>query len=322
MRNNLSIKKNIKILIIGFGSIGQRHYRNLLGLGYKNVYVYDVNGERIRSQELRIKSLDQSSLKDFNVVFVCSPNNLHVRHALLAVKAGCYLFIEKPLSHNMRGIEKLREICEEKKIITMIGCNMRFHPCLKFIKNYLDKNKLGKIYGLDHECGYYLPYWRPGTDYRKNYAAKKETGGGIILDDIHEFDLMFWLNNFIKVAESKFIFGRVGNLEIETEDICIAGFKFRNKVLGTIRCDYLQQSYSRNCKVKGEKGNIEWDFKENIVWLKTKEKNKKLFSVKDFDFNRVYVDEVKYFFDCIRKNKKTFNDINVATNVLKYCYEK
>lgn len=318
------MKKDLKILIIGFGSIGQRHYRNLIKLGFGNVYVYDVDDTKTRKHEntKTINQININTLKQFQIVFVCNPNNMHIKTAILAAKAGCHLFIEKPLSHNLQDIEKLKKTVEKNKLINMVACNMRFHPCLKFIKNYLDKNKLGKIFSIFHEFGYYLPYWRPGTDYRKNYAAKKLTGGGIILDDIHEFDLLFWLNDFIKVKESKFIYNKVSNLKIQTEDNCIAIFKFNNNILGYVKCDYLQQVYSRSCKIVGEKGNLKWDFKEGIVWLNTKDKNIKLFGAKKYDLNRMYIDEVKYFFSCVDKKKRTFNDMATSKIVLKYCVEK
>ncbi len=317
------MKKNTKILIIGYGSIGQRHYNNLSKFGFNNVYIFDIDSSKLIGKNLKIiEQIDVKKLSQFNIVFICNPNNSHIKTAIQCAKAGCHLFIEKPLSHNLAGLKKLQKICDEKKLITMIGCNMRFHPCLIFIKKYLDKNRLGKIYSISHEFGYYLPYWRPRQDYRKNYAVKKEAGGGIILDDIHEFDLLFWLNDFFPVKESSFIFDKAGKLEMETENICVASFNFKNKILGTIRCDYLQQHYSRNCKIVGEKGNLEWDFTENIVWLKNKQGQKKLFEIKNFDFNNVYIDEVRYFFDCIEKKKKTYNDIGTASKILTYCVKK
>lgn len=311
----------IKILIIGFGSIGQRHYRNLQKLGFENVYAFDVAEDRIKNYELRIKNINVNNLRQFNVVFVCNPNNMHIRTALAAARAGCHLFIEKPLSHNLSGIDKLKKICAKNKLTVMVGHNMRFHPCLQFIHNYLNKNKLGKIYSIQFESGYYLPLWRPGADYRKNYAAKKETGGGIILDDIHSFDLLFWLNNFKEVSEAKFVYDKVSDLQIETEDFSLASFKFKNKVLGLVICDYLQQSYTWRCKVVGEKGNIEWDFNNNIVWLRDNKGSKKLFEAKNFDFNNVYLDEVKYFLNNLGGRKK-INDIKDSQIVLKYCVRK
>ncbi|MCK4553847.1 Gfo/Idh/MocA family oxidoreductase [Candidatus Parcubacteria bacterium] len=319
------MNKDAKIIISGFGSIGQRHYKNLLNLGFGNIYVYDPDDSGFSNAipeynpGYRVKNIDVEILKDFDIAFICSPNQFHIESALKCAQAGCDLFIEKPLSHNLEGIDELVKICDEKKIINMVGCNMRFHPCLKFIKEYLYKKKLGKVYSINHEFGYYLPYWQPNVDYRKTFRAKKDIGGGIILDDIHEFDLLFWLNNFSEALEEKFIFGRVGDLEIETEDMCIASFKFKNNILGLVRCDFLQKHYTRNCKIIGEKGNLEWDFNENIVWLKTKDKAEKVFEAKNFDFNNVYIDEIKYFLNCVENRKNTFNGIKKAKEVLKYC---
>jgi len=314
----------MKILIIGFGSIGKRHYKNLTSLGYKDIVVFDPSDKTFDNTAgiIRIGKFNINSAEDFDAAFICSPNNLHIKHALICAKAGLHLFIEKPLSHNLKNLRLLENICKKKKLITMVGCNMRFHPCLEFIKKYMDGKKLGKIYSIRHELGYYLPYWRPTQDYRKNYATKKSTGGGIILDDIHEYDLLFWLNNFNKVIKSNIISNRSSNLEIETEDQAVGTFLFSNKVLGTVISDYLQQYYARKCKVVGEKGALEWDFKENIVFLKTKDSIKKIFAVKKFDFNRTYIKEVKYFFDCIRRRKRSFNDVKIAGNLLKYCAKK
>lgn len=317
------MNKNTKIIIIGFGSIGRRHYDNLSRLGFKNLSVYDIDKSKLKAEKLKkINDIKIETLKRFNVAFICQPNNFHIKTAVLCAKAGCHLFIEKPLSHNLKNFNNLLFLCRQKKLVTMVGCNMRFHPCLEFIKKYLAEKKLGKTYSLDHEFGYYLPYWRPGHDYRKNYAAKKSTGGGIILDDIHEFDLLFWLNDFAPVSDFKFICDKVSRLQIETEDICLAIFKFKNKVFGSVRCDYLQQDYSRHCKIACEKGNLRWDFKENIVWLSDHDENRELFSVKDFDFNETYIQEIKYFFACVDKKQKTFNDIAVAYNVLKFCVNR
>jgi predicted dehydrogenase len=316
------VKQN-KIVIIGFGSIGQRHYKNLLSLGFKSVYAYDVDRKKLKDRDIKtVKNINVKTLRDFDVAFVCNPNNLHIKTAINCAKADCHLFIEKPLSHNLAGIKELENLCKKKKIINFVACNMRFVPCLQFIKKYLEKKGLGKVYSIYHELGYYLPYWRPGTDYRKNYAVKKSTGGGIILDDIHEFDLLFWLNGFKEVKESKFIFNKASDLDLSTEDNCIASFKFNNKVLGSVKCDYLQKIYSRGCKIVGEKGNLEWDFKDNIVWLKNNNGNRKLFAVKKYDLNKMYIDEVKYFFNCLSNGRRTFNDVKVAGQVLKYCVDR
>ncbi len=306
-----------KILIIGFGSMGQRHWRNLKKLGYASS-VYDIDRKKVINNQSSIASLTLANLKEFDVVFVCTPNHLHLKYALMAAKAGCHLFIEKPLSHNLKDVAELEKLCRQKRVVNLVACNMRFHPAIKYMKRYIESGKLGKFYSIAHEFGHYLPYWRKGQDYRKNYAAKKSMGGGIILDDIHEFDLLFWFNDFAAVQQSTILSDKVSDLELETEDLAIGVFYFKNKVLGMVKCDYLQQDYTRRVQIVGQKGTLEWDFRTNQIILRTSNGRKKLFEAKKYDLNEMYVQELKYFLDCVKNRKQTFNDIPRAASVLKY----
>lgn len=316
------MNKNIKIIIIGFGSIGKRHYSNLSKLGYKNVYVYDIDKKRIDKGVKSIDELSQKNLSQFKIAFICNPTSLHIKTALKCAESGCHLFIEKPLSNSKKDIEKLINLCKSKKLITMTACNLRFEPCLRKIKNLMDSNYLGKIYAIYLEYGRYLPYQRQGRDYRKVYASSKKLGGGIVLDDIHDFDLLFWFNNFEKIDRVNLIFDKLGKLEMDVEDIANATFCFENNVIGNVRCDYLQQYKHKNCKIIGEKGNLNWNFREDVVYFeyfnKTKgEQAKKIFQPTFNDSDGPYIDEIKYYLHCVKENKNTFNDLEKSLMVLK-----
>ncbi|MBI2625295.1 MAG: Gfo/Idh/MocA family oxidoreductase [Candidatus Nealsonbacteria bacterium] len=308
---------NTKILIIGFGSIGQRHYGNLLKLGYKNVFVYDIDPRKIPRRVKKINSLSVKELGDFKISFVCNPTSLHIKTALLAAKAKNHLFIEKPLSSNLKGAKELVALCRKNELITMVACNLRFDPCLQRLKELLDKGFLGKVFALHSEYGNYLPYQRKGRDYRKTYAARKEKGGGIILDDIHSFDLLFWLNNFKALKNIQLCYDKVSRLAIDTEDISVAVLRFGNKVIGSIRSDYLQQRKSRSLKVIGEKGNFVWDFREGALYFEDRFLRKKIFQPKFQDQNKMYIDEIKYFLKKTEEESNTFNDLEKSLIVLK-----
>lgn len=306
----------MKVLVIGAGSIGQRHYRNLQTLGYQPE-VYDLDPGKTQ-----IKRLNASVLKRFDVALICTPNHTHVRYATQAVAAGCHLFIEKPLSHNLRGVPQLLRLVRKRRLVNMVASNSRFLPELQFIKQYLTRGALGEIYSIRHEFGHFLPYWRPHQDYRKNYAARRAMGGGIILDDIHEFDLLFWLNDFAPVKEYALLANRASRLAIETEDQAAGIFLFQNKVLGVVVSDYLQQSYSRRCTIVGEKGTLVWDFGNRSVVLKTAVKDKKLLARPKADLNQMYIEELKYFFSCVRSRTQTFNSIGRAAQLLQVVIKK
>ncbi|MFA6552386.1 MAG: Gfo/Idh/MocA family oxidoreductase [Candidatus Paceibacterota bacterium] len=315
-------KNDIKIILVGFGSIGSRHYRNLKSLGFEDVSVYDVVMEHVPADIKTVSILDSKTLKNFDVAFICNPTSDHLKTAALCAKAGCHLFIEKPLSNKLVGIAELQKICQKNKLINMVGCNMRFHPCLDFVKKYIADGKLGKVWNIKVEYGQYLPYWRPSQDYRKNYSAKKNMGGGVALDEIHEFDLLFWLNNFKKVLDYKLIKNKSSDLEIETEDQATGVFLFENGLIGTVSCDYLSKRYRRNLAVIGEEGNLVWDWNVGKVFLENKENSSSIFSLENYDINDMYMKEMEYFFDCVACKKETFNDIKKSESVLKFLLKK
>jgi predicted dehydrogenase len=309
--------KDLKILIIGFGSIGQRHHKNLRSLGYENIFVFDPDDSRLKEAPKKLAAVNRGTLKEFDLVFICNPTSEHLKTAELCAEAGCHLFVEKPVSDKTDGLEKLEAIIRKNNLITMVGSNLRFHPAVAFIKNYLQSGRLGKVFSVSTEFGYYLPYWRPGTDYRENYAAKKETGGGIVLDDIHEFDLLFWLNDFQPVSDYRLFSTKISDLLIETEDQAAAVFVFKNKVIGRVFGDYLSKIYRRSCLVIGERGNLYWDWAENEVVLSDEGGRKTIFSAKDFSLNDMYLKELKYFMETINRRQKADNDIGQAAKLLR-----
>lgn len=301
-----------KILIIGFGSIGARHYNNLKKLGYRPD-VFDP---------LKKEYSEKRNLSEYDIVFVCNPTSLHVKTALEAAKANCNLFIEKPLSNSLKGVAQLASEVKKRNLISMTACNMRFDPCLKKIKELIDKNYLGKIHAIYLSYGRYLPYQRLNKDYKQVYASQKKLGGGVLLDDIHDFDLAFWLNDFKKPKKVSIVSDKLSSLEMDAEDIFTATIVFENKVLANIRADYLSLYKHKTCQIIGEKGNLSWSFRENKVVFsyfdKGKEKEKIIFKSKGSD---PYLEEIKYFLNCLKKKENPFNDLERSSFVLKQVLE-
>lgn len=305
----------MKVLVIGCGSIGQKHIRNLISLGLKNIIAFDIDQRKLK-QVRRISSTIEVSDKlnclwgkKPQIVFITVPNSMHIKYSLEAAKRGCHLFIEKPLAHNLKGLGRLFSIVRQKKLITMVGCNMRFYWAIDRIKNLLYEEKIGRIISARIEAGQYLPDWHPGENYRKMYSARKELGGGIVLDGIHEIDYALWF--FGEAEKVLSMYGKLSRLEIETEDTAEAILKFRNGPMVNIHLDYVQRVYARSCKIVGECGSISWDFRDHYVKLylaKTK-KWKILSEPKNYNIREMYIDEIKYFLTCVKRQQRTDNDI-------------
>jgi predicted dehydrogenase len=317
------ITKDSLILVVGFGSIGQRHYRNLQELGYGNIAVHDLDNEKLKEVDVTIvEKLSDAVLAEFSVVFICNPSHLHVMTALRAANAGCHLFIEKPLSLSMLHLKKLSSIIKKKHLTAMVACNYRFHPGFQLLAQKIRSNELGKPLLLHVAIGHDLSASRAGVDYRKTYASDPKKGGGVIMDSgSHAIDYLTVL--FGKVKRGNVAYGNISTLEIRSEDYAIGQLEFTSGVRGTLVLDYFSKPKRHSIEVQCERGVVRWDFPGNFVeWydLASGKIKREYFyqdASKDVARNEMYLKEVAYFFDVIRGAKKPVSDIAHATLVTK-----
>lgn len=310
----------MKLLVIGCGSIGTRHINNLKNVLRQEVIAFDTNKDTLDYAQ---KIFDIKCFNNFNLsleenpdaALICTPNNLHITFALKCITKGMHIFIEKPISDNLNGIDELISLSNKKNKVIMVACNMRYHPAIMKIKKMLDKNKIGKILSIRAQYGHYLPNWRPGTDYRQIYSAKKDMGGGIILDAIHEIDYLQWFTNSAKVQEISCYSDKISNLDIDTEDIADLVIRTIDGIIINIHVDYLRQDKHRSCEIIGSKGTINWTCwgkapEENEVKVYDSEINKWSLLYKETikDFNDIYVQEMKNFVNAINKGIKPMKD--------------
>jgi len=304
----------MKFLVIGYGSIGKRHCNNLkILVGSKNIVVCRQPGEKKVPGLETYYNLDEAISINPDAAIVAVPTSLHIPVALICAKAGVHLFIEKPLSHNLQGIDGLYQLAKKNKLIVMGGCNIRFHPGLEKAKKLIHSGKIGKIISVVSQAGQYLPDWRPNSDYRNSYSAKKELGGGVILDLIHEIDYLYWL--FGKADAIIAMANKSSSLDVDTEDNADILIRFKNNVQANIHLDYIQRRPQRICQIIGEKGTITWNYFEDYlkIFINGKEKTT-VYS--DFDKNDMYVKEIKHFISCLKNKSKPLIDLEQQIDVL------
>ena len=314
----------MKFLIIGCGSIGERHIRNLKDISERNeIFIFDEKEERLRLMKEKYRAIPIQNLSSalsrekFEGALICTPPNSHIKFAKKLIDYDIPLFIEKPLSHNLSGVDSFVKKVERKKIPVLIGYNLHFHPGIVLVKKFIREKKIGRLLSIRIEAGQYLPDWHPQQDYRKSYTARKDLGGGIILDGSHEIDYLRW---FLDDAELKEIFcfaGKISSLRVETEDTAEILLKFNTGIVANIHLDFIQRAYSRSCKLIGEKGTITWDYSENQVKLfLSRTKKWRIFKTK-FIPNDMYIEEIKHFLKIIRKKEKPKVTLQDGRNTLK-----
>lgn len=313
---------DFKILVIGCGSIGKRHIRNLMTLNAKNIMAFDVRSDRLSEVESEfgievVDTLENAWKLAPDVALITSPTSFHVPLALQAAEHGCHLFIEKPLSDNIDNVDQLLDTVKTQNLITMVGCNMRFHPGLMKVKTLLETEAIGRVIAGRVEAGQYLPDWHPSENYRQGYSARRDLGGGVILDAIHEIDYIRWM---LGEVESIACFaGRLSKLEIETEDTAAMIMRFISCAIGEVHLDYIQRVHSRTSHIIGDEGTIRWDYSTGEVnWYSAETKKWQTFkSPHDWTPNQMYLDEISHYLRCLNKEEQPTLDVFQGARVLK-----
>ena len=315
----------MKGLVVGCGSIGKRHLENLRVLGVTDLAGVESDPAR-RHQvagEMGIAvfaGLAEGLHWSPDFVVIATPTHSHITQAMEAAAQGSAVFVEKPLSHTADGIPELVNLIEQRGLISMVGCNMRFHPGPRKVKELLDAGVPGRILSARVYVGSYLPDWRPGTDYRQNYAARTETGGGCILDCIHEIDLTRWYLG--DVADVFCAAGHFSSLEIATEDVAVLVCRHSSGALSEVHLDYVQRTYERGCQIAGENGSVFWDFRDQHVrWYDASATRWTNFQQPEgWQVNQMYIDEMRHFVDCVQTGKPTTLPVSEAAAVMQIVF--
>lgn len=250
--------------VLGLGSIGLRHARNLIALG-QTVRGFDPEqGKRDRAEREGVVPCRsrEAAIEGSSMVVVASPNMHHLSDTEAAISAGCHIFIEKPLAHTDQGLSLLVETARRENLCFFVGLNQRLNPAVVATKEYLSSCELGDLFWARFICASYLPDWRPNTDYRANYAADP-TSGGVIFDVIHEFDLAYHLcGPWEPIAAAV---QNTGKLEIQSEDVCDAILHHENGVRSTVHLDYVSRPAQRSIVVVGTKGSLSADLRTRHI---------------------------------------------------------
>ena len=309
-----------RVLVIGCGSIGKRHLRNLLALGVRELVAIDPRPERCEeAAALGVEALTDLAaawIRRPDAVVIATPTNRHVPLAIEAAQHGCHLFIEKPLADRLDGIEELIRAVESRHLVTLVGCNLRFHPGLLKVKDLLVQSAVGRVVAIRIEAGQYLPDWHPWEDYRLGDSARRESGGGVMLDAIHELDYARWLLGEVQAVAC--FSGTLSRLEIETEDTAALLLQFASGVLGEVHLDYVQRAYSRGCQVIGDEGTIRWDYAAGEVrWFSALSGAWQVWTdPASWEPNQMYQEEIRHWLRCLRGEEPPAQDLREGLAVL------
>ena len=259
-----------RFLIVGYGSIGKRHIRNIKELFpdsrvtvLRRKACTAVQDSHVQPEvDQFVSKLDDALAGSPQMAIIAGPAPFHIEIAIKLANVGVHLLIEKPLSDNVEGVDELLTICKERKISLMVGYNLRFLDSLQKLKSMLNRREIGDIISVRCEVGQYLPEWRPDMDYRDSVSAQRKLGGGALLELSHELDYLMWL--FGDVAAVTAYISKESGLEIDVEDTVHLILELKKdhnceKLIASLNMDFIRRDSTRKCVVIGESGTLRWD---------------------------------------------------------------
>jgi len=306
----------MKFLIVGLGSIGRRHFRNLIALGEKDIILLRTRKATLPDDELAgypVETDLNEALKKHKpeAVIVANPTSLHLDVAISAAEAGCHILLEKPVSHSLERLDVLKKVAERNGSKILVGFQFRYHPTLNKARELIQANALGKILTAHAYWGEYLPQWHPWEDYRQSYAARADLGGGVIVTLTHPLD---YLRDLLGEVDSLWSFnGHISPLAIRVEDVAEIGLKFASGAVGGVHVNYFQRPPVHRLEIVGTKGTLRWDNADGILQFHQPPASFGSFSdnppapvmesfspPEGFERNQLFVAQTRHFIEIVR----------------------
>ena len=315
--------KQDPILVVGGGSIGERHIRNLITIGYTNIVV-------LRTRMLPFRNVDGSmvtTVTDWDAAlvckpkaaFICTPTSLHISQSILCAQNGISILVEKPISHNEIGFEDLIAVCRKNRVYLQVGYMMRYHPHAETIKAWIQDHTWGRLVYFATHWGEHLPDWHPWEDYRESYAAKRDLGGGAALTLSHDLDLILWMIES-RMTLKYLVKNDSSDLKLDVESAADFLLGFENGVTGHVHLNFFQKVPRREYRFEFVEASVCFDFFKHQLEIKTK-KNIQTVALENFDRNDMFIKQTISFFNNIEllSTDQSIQNILSAREVMQIC---
>jgi len=294
------------ILIVGFGSIGQRHLRVMRALlpDAKITVVrqhtpIDTNQPPAGADTIT-DDLNHAIGQNPDAAILAGPAAGRMDLALPLAKNGVHILAEKPIAMSTNLVAQVLKMVAQNNTVFMVGYVLRHMPVLIAMKNAIDDDRIGDVYSLNAQVGQHLGGWRPGTDYRQSVSAKAALGGGAIFELSHELDYVRWLLGHPTMVTCRA--GQLGNLEIDVEDTADIILEFSGRTQATIHLDLLQRPATRTCTVLGSKARLDADLIAGTLHITDGEtvQRQSMNIPTLMDRDALFTHQAQHFLACIR----------------------
>lgn len=310
-----------RYVIVGLGSMGRRHLANLRHLRPQS-RIAALRQSRRKGADLPpgcdgvLHSIHEALSFEPAAAIIASPAPFHVDAAYQFVSAGIPVLIEKPLSDKLDDAVALAQFVATGAVPALIGYNLRFEPSLRKLHQLLLNGEAGEVILARGYVGQYLPDWRPQQDYRRCVSARRDLGGGALLELSHEIDLLCWFLGTPSLVSCRG--GHYSKLEIDVEDLVELTLEFSDPArLATIGLNFLERAPKRTFSLVGSQATLTWDgIARRVTVDRGGGKEPRVFDFADVDRNASYLAELQHFLSCVEDGSAPAIGLNDGCVVL------
>ncbi len=252
----------LKVCFVGVGSIAKRHIRNLHQICFEREM--EVQIDAFRGSNTALEGIDAIYTRfdevpnDYDVIFITNPTEYHLDSLRQFHDKGNHFFIEKPVV-SLGQIGEAKKFSLHENSVYYVACPLRYNAVLQWVKDNLNPSDVISVRSISSS---YLPDWRPGQDYRDNYSAHKDLGGGVSIDLIHEWDYLTYLFGWPEMVHS--LIGKKSNLEIDSDDYAIYIAEYTDKIV-ELHLDYFGRKTIREIQLFTKDETIIGDIANNTI---------------------------------------------------------
>jgi len=298
---------SVHILIVGVGSAGKRHARNLSALGCK-ISCIDLQIERIYELAGEIEIIGQFNsinsaflLKQkYDGAVIATPTGSHSEALHQLAKYRLPVLLEKPVARSLTEAIRMFDLGAEKKIQVLLGYTWRWWKPLRRVQELIILNRIGSIRHVQFHMSAHLADWHPWEAYQSFFMASAAQGGGALLDESHWIDMMIW---FFGIPEK--ILGKVekiSNLEIETDDNVEVIAFYPNGLRVIIHLDLYGRPHEKSIRFVGEDGTLVWSAEPNRIKVSCRPDKVWEEEIFHCDRNEMFVSVAEEFLNLISGN--------------------
>ncbi|TNE29759.1 MAG: Gfo/Idh/MocA family oxidoreductase [Bacteroidetes bacterium] len=303
----------MKVLIVGLGSISRKHKEALMAIR-PDAEFYALRRSRDGAEVEGVQSIYSIAEipSDCDFALVATPTSVHAESLRQILPLGIPVFLEKPPLHNTEAAAELERLISEHQSMVYTAFNLRFHPLITWAKQYLEGKRVLEVQSY---CGSYLPDWRPNQDYRTNYSALREQGGGVHLDLTHEIDFVRYLFGDPTSVQNNL--RTISDLEIDSVDSARYWLEYPDKVINIV-LNYFRRDPKRTLEVVMEDGTIEIDLIRGLVIANRTD----IIHHVEVDIQETYNLQMAYWLNCLTSGSIPMNEFSESLKTLKICLDE